>query len=354
MPNLKTKSVALFVSVLCLSLIIAYVALAWTEPSSNPPGGNVASPINTGPNAQSKVGPLSATQFGGSLGVGYLNPDGNSFLNGNLSIKSGGYLDDDTSFGGKSDDWLRFRGFIEIRSNTDSYGIVLRDKDVDSNDYMNITQVNGSSYLSDSRTASNYFLKGDYIDATIGRNLFIRGGLSTYDTTVSDNTVEASQFCLGNGTNCITTWSTGGWIKSGTYLYNLSNRIGIGTATPDAKLNVGESGGSTILITREDTSTRTNNLLGRLLFDSIDGGVSSVDASAVIEAYATENHGSGDKGGRMIFKVKKINVNGNQVATQMMEINGDGVRMILENRTTNPPSPRVGQMWICTDSGGDC
>jgi hypothetical protein len=37
-------------------------------------------------------------------------------------------------------------------------------------------------------------------------NLFVSGGLSTYDTTVTDGYVEASGLCLGNGTNCITSW----------------------------------------------------------------------------------------------------------------------------------------------------
>jgi hypothetical protein len=40
-------------------------------------------------------------------------------------------------------------------------------------------------------------------------NVFVSGGLSTYDTTVTDGYVEASGLCLGNGTNCITSWSDG-------------------------------------------------------------------------------------------------------------------------------------------------
>lgn len=40
-------------------------------------------------------------------------------------------------------------------------------------------------------------------------NLFVTGGISTYDTTVADNTVETSQLCLGNGINCRTTWPSG-------------------------------------------------------------------------------------------------------------------------------------------------
>jgi hypothetical protein len=46
------------------------------------------------------------------------------------------------------------------------------------------------------------------LNATTG-NIFVSGGLSTYDTTVTDGYVEASGLCLGNGTNCITSWSDG-------------------------------------------------------------------------------------------------------------------------------------------------
>jgi|GEM_PF-2452366 len=34
-------------------------------------------------------------------------------------------------------------------------------------------------------------------------------GISTFDSTVSHGTIEASQFCLDNGTNCITSWPAG-------------------------------------------------------------------------------------------------------------------------------------------------
>jgi hypothetical protein len=40
-------------------------------------------------------------------------------------------------------------------------------------------------------------------------NVYVTGGLSTYDLTVSDNTIEAGQYCLGNGTDCITSWPVG-------------------------------------------------------------------------------------------------------------------------------------------------
>lgn len=117
----KLKVVAFLLSVVCLSVISVYAVFAWTEPTASPPGANVAPPINEGSVAQEKLGPLSATQFGGSLGIGYVNPDGNSLLGGNLSLTGdlvvgpARYIDDDAVMGEINDDWLRLNGYIEMR-----------------------------------------------------------------------------------------------------------------------------------------------------------------------------------------------------------------------------------------------
>ncbi len=57
------KKIALLVSVFTLSFAVSYFVLAWTEPTTGPPGDNVDSPINVGGTAQSKVASISATQF---------------------------------------------------------------------------------------------------------------------------------------------------------------------------------------------------------------------------------------------------------------------------------------------------
>jgi len=46
------------VGVFVLSIIISYAVLAWTEPSTTSPGGNIAAPINTGSATQTKSGKL--------------------------------------------------------------------------------------------------------------------------------------------------------------------------------------------------------------------------------------------------------------------------------------------------------
>lgn len=52
--------------IIALLFLAGFVAYAWTEPASAPPGGNVPSPINVGPAAQTKQGNLT---LGGILKV---------------------------------------------------------------------------------------------------------------------------------------------------------------------------------------------------------------------------------------------------------------------------------------------
>ena len=94
---------------------------------------------------------------------------------GSVRLADAGYVDDDGTMGGHNDDWVRLNGYIEMKSNTDSYGIVLRDKDSDS--YFGITQVGGASYLTDNSSYTNYFIKGDGANAEVRGDLTVNGAL---------------------------------------------------------------------------------------------------------------------------------------------------------------------------------
>jgi len=106
-------------------------------------------------------------------------------ISNHLIIGANDTIDDDTTIGGLADDWISFSGYIEMRSNTDSYGIILRDKDTTS--YLNLTQIGGYSYLSDSDTSSNYFLRGNADDVHIKDDLTVGD-----DITVTGNVVATS------------------------------------------------------------------------------------------------------------------------------------------------------------------
>jgi hypothetical protein len=83
----KTKSIALILGVLVMSLLIGYLIFAWTEPFQAPPGGNVAEPLNRSSNPQDKPARLTFTEFYDYNNPNYyVNPDGQSVLAGPVGI----------------------------------------------------------------------------------------------------------------------------------------------------------------------------------------------------------------------------------------------------------------------------
>lgn len=114
-----------------------------------------------------------------NVGIGTAIPSEKLHVNGNIRIADGGYLEDDGTAGGHNDDWLRLNGYVEMKSNSDDYGLVIRDKD--NNDYVGITQKNGYSYFSDNNSSSNYFMRGN------GANVDVRGDVRVMGSDVYDN-----------------------------------------------------------------------------------------------------------------------------------------------------------------------
>jgi len=53
------NSLALSLAILILALGAVLATIAWTEPITPPPAGNIPAPINVGPSAQTKQGPLT-------------------------------------------------------------------------------------------------------------------------------------------------------------------------------------------------------------------------------------------------------------------------------------------------------
>ena len=70
--NIKTFTICACVSV--ISVLLGYTILAWSEPISMAPNGNVAAPVNTGDVSQTKAGGFNIL---GNLGIGAAAPVGN-------------------------------------------------------------------------------------------------------------------------------------------------------------------------------------------------------------------------------------------------------------------------------------
>ena len=114
-----------------------------------------------------------------NVGIGTSVPSEKLHVEGNIRIGGAAYLDDDATAGGHNDDWLRLNGYVEMKSNSDDYGLILRDKD--NSEYANLVQKNGSTYISDSGASGSYFLRGDGADAEV------RGDLNVMGSDVYDN-----------------------------------------------------------------------------------------------------------------------------------------------------------------------
>jgi hypothetical protein len=108
------------------------------------------------------------------------------------------------------------------------------------------------------------------------------------------------------------------------YVQNATGNVGMGTSTPDANLNVGSPNGATIYLTREAGTINANEVLGSILFDgTAQTTPSTVDASAVIRAYAAQAIGNSNKGAYLTFMTKN-NVGSAASATERMRIQADG------------------------------
>jgi hypothetical protein len=59
----KEKYITISLIISIFLFFLAFLVYAWQEPTTNPPGGNVYVPINTGSSAQTKEGFLGATEF---------------------------------------------------------------------------------------------------------------------------------------------------------------------------------------------------------------------------------------------------------------------------------------------------
>ncbi len=129
----------------------------------------------------------------------------------------------------------------------------------------------------------------------VAGDIFVSSGISTFGTAVSDGTIEATQFCTGDGeTNCITDFSSLGgslWTDGGTYLYPAGGET-LGNSTSDGANKVagvylgddtgvilGASNDATLLYD-ETTDNRLELVAGA--FDIDLAGAFTVDSTAAI------------------------------------------------------------------------
>jgi len=175
-------------------------------------------------------------------------------------------------------------------------------------------------------------------------------GVATHDgefqngLVLTDGSVEDEiDVTIGNGVASVTTIAG---------LLDVTGAVGIGTTSPMNSLQLSHTAADSdngLMIVREDTSTATNDFLGGIGFDSTDGNVPSsvLEAAAGIGAYASEAHGTGDKGGYLTLWTSSENDNDDTAATERMRITDEGNVGI---GTTAP----TGKLHISSGNSGDC
>ncbi|MBI1288841.1 MAG: hypothetical protein GC178_14835 [Flavobacteriales bacterium] len=255
---------------------------------------------------------------GGTTGDVTLNASADNGLNVNAGadmIRLGGSLTEATTI---------TNGSYNLTVNLDGTGeFVVQDGGVDhfkvasngdalfgSDTYFNDTDVNGTNLVKIS-------------DAGTGGN---DGKIEVFTDGLVNHTIHGDGDVIFNAQGLDRDFKIEGDTDANTFYLDAStNRVGMGTSTPDAKLNVGEPTGGTIFITREDPTTAVDDALGSLLFDSTDDtGPSSTDASAGIRAFAAEDQGNSNKGGYLTFFTKPTGTPGSSAAAERLRISANG------------------------------
>ena len=214
---------------------------------------------------------------------------------------------------------------------------------------------------------------------TPGQDLTISAGSTTAASGNTDggDLLLKSGFADGTGSSIIgfhTSTATSDDAVAERMRIHTNGNVGIGTVSPMNKLQLSHTavdGNNGLMIVREDTVTGVDDFLGGIGFDSTDGNVPSsvLEASAGIGAYASEHHGTTDKGGYLTFWTSSENDDDDTAATERMRITDEGNvgigdtdpiselsvggKIALTAEQSTPTAPSDGNGWMYTKEGGD-
>lgn len=274
-------------------------------------------------------------QDGGTNHFEIVDNDGDALFGGDITLKdgstSGTTLIDFTDAGTGSDDGriqLYANGTINHTIHADGNTVFNeqgfdRDFKIESDNEPNLFYLDGGTDrvgLGTATPAAQLHTTGTLRFANYTNGFLQVNG--TGDVSVATG---SSLFTAGTGLSWSGTTLNSVWTQASNDIYsNNSGNVGIGTTTPDAKLNVGDASGAALYLTREDATTVSGDVLGSLLFDSTDDTFpSTTDASAGIRAFASQDHGNSNKGGHLTFFTKN-NVGNGIAATEHMRITAAG------------------------------
>lgn len=109
-----------------------------------------------------------------------------------------------------------------------------------------------------------------------------------------------------------------------------TNRVGIGDANPTTRLEVASTDGQSLMLSRQDAAITANEQLGAIGFDGSDGNTPTDvrESSASIIAFASEDHSTGDKGGRLTFWTSPTNQDDNTDGIERLRIDQNGTHTV--------------------------
>jgi len=190
------KSVAFVLSALVVSAIVGCAVLAWTEPGSPAPGGNVAAPVNTGSAAQTKSGALTVA--------------------GNMRTNTGFCINSDciTSWANVTGPWTKSGNNI-YSNNSGNVG-------VGTNNPAQKLDVVGSIRFGNG---------GGYLYSSVNDNLTLQTAANTPNPNLTIG------YGKGSGAGIIDTAKEYFSMNAGKFMFN-NGSVGIGTTAPEKALQV--------------------------------------------------------------------------------------------------------------------
>ena len=234
------------ISFICIFIFFAaFFVFAWQEPTSNPPGGNVYAPINTGPSDQFKSGRFGAytsgidPNYGFTVGSGGIKVTGDSYYEGNITA-TGQICDKNGCIGDITTYWTLSADNTKLYPNSTDWNVGIGTTDPGYK-----LDVSGTIRAKD-------------VFGTGGKNLII--GDDTYLTDIDQANMLGIYGMQNKDRAGIRLGS------DGSYIFGDNGNIGIGTTSPGQKLTVNGD----IDMIRGQTSQIHS--LGQISFDWTTGG----------------------------------------------------------------------------------
>jgi len=226
-----------------------------------------------------------------------------------LRIYSSGGGDDEIAISGGGTETIRF--------DADNYVGIGTGTSIDAKLHVETTGVDALKVKQDG--ASN----GIFVDQNGADNaVFIDQGANTGSDTPSDTAGGALHIYNRSNTGAaITVYDNTAspvmpllWLRAGDNF------------TDQPMIRLDRNAGAESLLVNNESAVSADEVLGQILFDSDDDNcsVSTVDASVMIRAYASETHDADNKGGYLTFETKADDTGPAAAATERMRITSSG------------------------------